>query len=72
LSECIAATQGCAFASYINRYRIEHAKHLLLTRPNMKIRSVGIESGFANETSFFRTFRSLTNMTPKEWIQQNN
>lgn len=72
LSECIAATQGCAFASYINRYRIEHAKHLLLTRPNMKIGSVGIESGFANETSFFRTFRSLTNMTPKEWIQQNN
>jgi AraC-like DNA-binding protein len=30
-----------------------------------------MESGFANETSFFRTFKAIVGMTPSEWKSSN-
>lgn len=51
----------------INNQRVEHAKRLMRQNPDMKINSIGRESGFSNETSFYRTFKDLTGMTPTEW-----
>ncbi len=67
ISESIRANRGCSFAQFVNTYRIEYAKQLL-KQPGVKIISVCMESGFSNETSFFRTFKTFTGMTPKEWI----
>ena len=70
VSDCIKASRGCAFSQFVNNYRIEHSKRLLLHQPDTKITSVALQSGFANETSFFRTFKSMTGMTPREWVAQ--
>lgn len=70
VSDCIKASHGCAFSQFVNNYRIEHSKRLLLQQPDTKITSVALQSGFANETSFFRTFKSMTGMTPREWVAQ--
>ena len=70
VSDCIKASRGCAFSQFVNNYRIEHSKRLLLQQPDTKITSVALQSGFANETSFFRTFKSMTGMTPREWVAQ--
>ena len=67
ISECINAMKGCSFSQFVNTYRVQHAKQLLREQPNKKISSVAIESGFTNQTSFFRTFKAMTGMTPKEW-----
>ena len=67
VSVCINSHQGCSFSQYVNDYRLQHAKKLLLKTPELKISAVGLESGFANERSFFRAFKSATDMTPKEW-----
>lgn len=67
VSVCINSHQGCSFSQYVNDYRLQHAKRLLNETPDMKISAVGLESGFANERSFFRAFKSATDMTPKEW-----
>lgn len=67
VSVCINSHQGCSFSQYVNDYRLQHAKRLLSETPDMKISAVGLESGFANERSFFRAFKSATDMTPKEW-----
>lgn len=67
VSVCINSQCGCSFSQYVNDYRLQHAKQLLSNSPNMKISAVGLESGFANERSFFRSFKSATDMTPKEW-----
>lgn len=69
VSACINA-QGCTFNQWINDYRLRHAKNLLLQMPDMKISTVALESGFANERTFFRVFKEATGMSPKEWTAQ--
>ena len=68
LAEYIKEHEDCSFAQFINEYRIEHAKRLLQEQPEKKLTQVAIESGFSNETSFFRTFKSITGTTPREWL----
>ena len=70
ISDCVSSQEGCTFSTFVNKYRVEHAKQLLRQHPDMKINTVGHESGFANETSFFRTFKAITGMTPSEWKGQ--
>ena len=72
VSDCIKLMNGTSFSQYINGYRVEYIKQLLREKPGVKMTEIYIESGFANETSFFRTFKAFEGMTPKEWISQNN
>lgn len=67
ISECINAKRSCSFAQFVNGYRVEHAKQLLRKNPDKKIAEIFMEAGFSNEQSFFRTFKSVTGMTPNEW-----
>ena len=68
VSDCINQTKGCSFSLYVNRFRIEYAKQLMRNQSQKKVSSVYLEAGFANESSYFRTFKLVTGMTPKEWI----
>ena len=70
ISACINSQMGCTFAQYINRYRISHAQKLMLSQPDKKISALWLESGFGSEQTFFKTFRSVTGLSPKEWILQ--
>ena len=69
ISESIKATRGTTFVHFINTYRVTYAQQLLRQQHDIKMTEVYIKSGFANETSFFRTFKAHTGMTPKEWLQ---
>ena len=69
LSACINAQTNDTFNQYINNYRVEYAKQLMTNQPDIKIATVCIESGFNNETSFFRAFKTHTGKTPREWMQ---
>ena len=68
VSACINSQAGCSFSQFVNRYRVEYAQQLLRSQPDMKVSAVCEESGFATESSFFRAFKALTGMTPREWI----
>ena len=70
ISDCINSQAGCSFNQYINTFRTEHAKRIIRQYPDRKLSDIYVESGFANETSFFRTFKALTGMTPKEWKEK--
>ena len=72
VSECVNTCRGCSFSQLINIYRVEYAKQLMHNKPGIKILTVALESGFTNETSFFRTFKQLTDTTPKRWMADDN
>lgn len=70
LSACINNLRHCSFSQFVNTYRVEHAKQLLLGNPDTRASEVWMESGFANETTFFRAFKAIVGMTPSEWKSQ--
>ena len=70
VSDCINSQKGCNFTQFVNIYRVDHAKRAMLQNPDKKVFDIYLESGFANEGSFFRTFKAITGMTPKEWLSK--
>ncbi len=45
--------------------KIEKAKRLLLTKNN--IEQISLSLGFSHQTRFYRKFREIVGMTPKEY-----
>ena len=68
VSECINSVRSQSFSQFVNTYRIRHAQELLRQQPDMKTAALAEESGFSTETTFFRNFKIVTGMTPREWL----
>ena len=58
---------GEKFTSLLTRYRVEYAQRLMREHPDMLLDDIADESGFSSRTTFFRSFKAMTGMTPKEW-----
>lgn len=54
----------------INEYRIEHAKHSLITSQDT-ITQIFMNSGFQTKSNFNREFLRITGMTPSEYRKRN-
>ena len=67
ISYCIKRVEQCTFSAYINKHRVAYAQQLMRRHPDIKLTEVYLKSGFANEISFFRTFKTIVGMTPSEW-----
>jgi AraC-like DNA-binding protein len=67
VSELLNDRMGTNFPSFINGFRIEEAKRLLVSNPEMSILTVAMESGFGNKTSFNETFKRNIRMTPGQF-----
>ena len=72
VSDCIKVTHDSSFTQFINNFRVEYVKKLMADNPDKKIQELYMAAGFASETSFFRTFKQITGMTPREWISEQN
>jgi AraC-like DNA-binding protein len=68
ISDTILEKYNCNFKTYINQIRIVEAKRLL-QNSNLNISEVAYKVGFNSPTSFNRVFKSLTQYTPSEFIQ---
>ncbi|HEX7847898.1 MAG TPA: helix-turn-helix domain-containing protein [Chitinophagaceae bacterium] len=61
------------FFQFINKYRVEKAKELLLNsaKDNYTILGIAFESGFNSKTSFNTTFKKFTDLTPSEYKKKS-
>lgn len=72
LSELLNKEMKTSFNNYVNHYRNNHAKKMLLENLNESILFIAFESGFNSKSSFNSIFKKLNNMTPKEYRSQKN
>lgn len=70
ISDTLSACRNITFAQFIAEYRVRHAQQLLSCQPDIKLAAVFAESGFTSESTFFRTFKAVTGLSPKEWLAQ--
>lgn len=68
LSACISTFKKCSFSQFVNSYRVAYAQQLMREQSDIKMSQVGQESGFANDTTFYRVFKTITGLTPSEWL----
>ena len=59
---------GQTFSQFVNSYRIDRAKQLLLQSPGKALVEIYTDAGFSSERSFFRAFKDATGMTTREWL----
>ncbi len=74
LYEAISSNTDNNFRNFINRYRIDHAKRIIeeniQEKSNLNLSELFNLCGFNNSTSFFRTFKMITGLTPKEYATE--
>lgn len=72
LSKCLNQYTTHNFADYVNYYRVEHAKKLLLNDAFKKftILAIGLESGFNSKSTFYTAFKKFTSKTPSDFRNQ--
>lgn len=58
------------FSDYINSYRVEEFKELVMKEEKREftLLAVALEAGFNSKTTFNTTFRKFTNTTPREFV----
>lgn len=64
LSQLLNDNLEKSFSQYINEYRVEEAKQLLIYENKYTIEGIGFEAGFSSKSSFFSIFKKHTNLTP--------
>jgi YesN/AraC family two-component response regulator len=71
LSELLNEYLKTNFNNYINSYRVEYAKSLLLKDLNKSVLEIAFETGFNSKTSFYDAFSKFTGMTPVKYRKKN-
>lgn len=56
---------------YVNLYRIEEAKRKIISDEYLHLTTYGVAQtcGFKNKSTFYKVFKEITNMTPKDYIR---
>lgn len=73
LSQLVNAITGDNFTTYINKYRVEAVKKMIIDPDYSKysLLAIGLECGFASKSTFYNTFKKMTGLTPNAYKKQH-
>ncbi|MGB1295293.1 MAG: helix-turn-helix domain-containing protein [Flavobacteriales bacterium] len=73
LSQLVNAITGDNFTTYINKYRVEAVKKMIVNPDysNYSLLAIGLECGFASKSTFYNTFKKMTGLTPNAYKKQH-
>lgn len=74
LSELIRKESQSNFSQFVNYYRVEEAKKLLVDTKNNNLNMLGIayDSGFNSKASFYSVFKKFTSQTPNNFKNKHS
>lgn len=69
VSQVINEHQGLSFSDFVNQYRIEEAKKMLVSEKMnyLTIQAISFEVGFNSKTAFYNAFKKFTGQTPSAY-----
>jgi AraC-like DNA-binding protein len=67
LSQILHDELGMSFRSYVNRYRLEEARRLLIEEPEAGVLDIAFEAGFNSKSAFNAAFVKETGLSPSEY-----
>ena len=67
LSELLNRHIGTSFSRYLRARRIDDAKQLLVEQPRASVLSIGLETGFRSQSTFYSAFKEETGQSPGDW-----
>lgn len=70
LSIIINNVYDCSFSEFIAQQRLQYAKKLLTSSPELKVEDVATASGFNSRSSFFSVFKKAEGCTPSAYRKQ--
>jgi YesN/AraC family two-component response regulator len=74
LYQAISENSENNFRSFLNRYRVDEAKRIIEQKIRMKeelnLSDIFSSAGFNSPVSFYRAFKSVTGLTPKEYATE--
>ncbi len=73
LSQVINLLTGANTNKFINSYRIRDAKIKLLAPEAQQLTLYGVarQCGFKNKSTFYKVFKEITGLTPKEYVKKH-
>jgi YesN/AraC family two-component response regulator len=71
LSQVVNHQAGYNFQQFINLYRIEEAKHKIVkdSLSNLTLYGIALQCGFKNKSTFYKVFKEVTGLTPKDYVR---
>lgn len=70
LSTAINRMTGNNFSTWLAEYRVNYAIHLMTDNDSVNLETLYTQAGFGSRTTFFRQFKLLTGLTPKQFLKQ--
>ncbi|MCS5664154.1 MAG: helix-turn-helix domain-containing protein [Flavobacteriales bacterium] len=73
VSQVINQIEGISFSDFINRYRVEEAKKMLISEKykTHTILAIAHEVGFNSKTAFYNAFNKVCEVSPSAYVKQN-
>lgn len=59
-----------SFFDFVNRWRIEHSKALIIEK-KLSVLDIAMNSGFNAKSSFYKAFKKITGKTPTQFAKSN-
>jgi len=70
VSEAINIQSGMNFRSWLAKFRVEHAKKLMLENPSISMLQLATACGYDNRVSLYRQFKNVEGVSPSEWLEK--
>lgn len=71
LSQTFNEYLGKSFNDFVNSYRIDAAKQMIISEKNLTLEAIGLDSGFNSKSTFYTAFKKHTGITPSQFRKKN-